>query len=178
MVGTYVEEDVVDEDVRVEEGVVTGLDAVSPITDLENRGEDNEKELKDMRLRIEELENELAKEKGASTSLLTLLAELVDLELRSKLTRKDNKLGKARADLAQSENLATTNSRVKKVEARERSRNKKGDAGISIVKGDVANLLARIEELEADVAQIQAHVQKGNERLRVSQNKLDVALGR
>ncbi|KAF6137544.1 hypothetical protein GIB67_031823 [Kingdonia uniflora] len=60
MAGTFVEEDEVEEDVPTEEGVVTGLDG----------------ELKDMRLRIEELENELAKEKDTSTSLLTLQAEL------------------------------------------------------------------------------------------------------
>ncbi|KAF6171338.1 hypothetical protein GIB67_020405 [Kingdonia uniflora] len=67
MAGTYAEEDKVEEEVR--------LMVVHPGV-----------ELKDMRLIIEELKNELIKEKTASTSLLTLQEELQGLEeLRAQL---------------------------------------------------------------------------------------------
>ncbi|KAF6163482.1 hypothetical protein GIB67_029331, partial [Kingdonia uniflora] len=77
MDGTYVKEDEVEKNIP---GVVGGLDGVSPRTELENQGEDNEKELKEMCLRITELDNELAKEKDASASLLTSQVELQDRE--------------------------------------------------------------------------------------------------
>ncbi|KAF6148283.1 hypothetical protein GIB67_012058, partial [Kingdonia uniflora] len=178
----------------------------------------------DMRLRIDELENELVKEKNASASLLTSQAdlqvredqEIFDLleQLKSEVTRKDNDLEKVRADLAYSESvvdqlskgllakdmdfcmvqkwcdklnkrvaklkayLAAVNSCVKKAEARERSKRKKNNVGVSIVKGYVVDPSALIKELESDVTHIQAHVQRGNERLRESQDKLDIALCR
>ncbi|KAF6143248.1 hypothetical protein GIB67_039031 [Kingdonia uniflora] len=75
MEGTYVEKDEVEDDVP---SVVGGSDEVSPRTEFENQGE----ELKDMRLRIEELKNEFATEKDASTSLLSSQAKLQRYGLR------------------------------------------------------------------------------------------------
>ncbi|KAF6136701.1 hypothetical protein GIB67_018704 [Kingdonia uniflora] len=92
MDGTYVEEDEVEEDVH---GVVTGLDGVSPRTELENQGDDNEKELEDMRLRIEELEIDLANAKDALASLLNSKAELQEIE------RKDVEMVKVQKELAE-----------------------------------------------------------------------------
>ncbi|KAF6152727.1 hypothetical protein GIB67_021387 [Kingdonia uniflora] len=78
MEDTYIKEKEDEDDVAE---VVGGLDGVSPQTEQENPGYDNvnpekENEIKDIRLRIEELEHELTKEKEASASLLSLQAEL------------------------------------------------------------------------------------------------------
>ncbi|KAF6168096.1 hypothetical protein GIB67_011481 [Kingdonia uniflora] len=56
MASTYVEEDEVEEDVPAEEGVVTRLDAVSPITDLDNHREGNKKFAQKMNLLRDEVD--------------------------------------------------------------------------------------------------------------------------
>ncbi|KAF6155901.1 hypothetical protein GIB67_039232, partial [Kingdonia uniflora] len=71
---TYVKEE---EDEKIEY-VVVGLDGVSPLT-----------ELKGIRLRIKDLEAELAKERDASASLLSSQAEL-QVELESTRLRKSD----------------------------------------------------------------------------------------
>ncbi|KAF6157124.1 hypothetical protein GIB67_041585, partial [Kingdonia uniflora] len=75
-------------------------------------------------------------------------------------------------------NLATTNLRNKKSEAGKRLMKNKGDVGVSIVKGDVADLSARIKVFEGDVAHIQFYVQRGNKRFKENQGKLDIAYSR
>ncbi|KAF6158323.1 hypothetical protein GIB67_022403 [Kingdonia uniflora] len=82
---TYVEEE---EDEEIEDvivGAVDGLDGVSPQTVKDNQGDDNEgpegETGKDIRLRLKDLEAELAMERDASASLLSSQAELqVELE--------------------------------------------------------------------------------------------------
>ncbi|KAF6165750.1 hypothetical protein GIB67_012647 [Kingdonia uniflora] len=78
--GRYVDEADAEEEPEVEggspQGVVKGSDAVSANTDLENREGESEKELKGLRLRIEDLEKELAKEQNSSATLLTSHMEL------------------------------------------------------------------------------------------------------
>ncbi|KAF6149559.1 hypothetical protein GIB67_003707 [Kingdonia uniflora] len=82
MEGQFVEEEEADQEDDPGAGStplhdnVKGLDEVSAMTELENWGEDD-KELKDLHLRIEDLEKELAKEKisANAAALLTARAE-------------------------------------------------------------------------------------------------------
>ncbi|KAF6174368.1 hypothetical protein GIB67_027839 [Kingdonia uniflora] len=167
---------------------------ISELTEVVQKNLDDA-ELKDMCLRIEELETELTKEKNASAFLLTLQAELkVKLE-SARLSEQEmpqynqeyaadfDRMKEATEDkedqhvkvhfkmsrqkeLAEAKeaavklksqndalilmNLAMTNLRVKKAEAGERSKKKKCDAGVFLVKGDVVDLSAQIRELEGD----------------------------
>ncbi|KAF6148610.1 hypothetical protein GIB67_042569, partial [Kingdonia uniflora] len=89
MADTYVEVEEDDEAEDVVVRVVDGLDGVSPQTVRDNQGNDNEcsegeneKELKEMHLKIKDLATELDKEKDILASLLSSQAELqVKLEI-------------------------------------------------------------------------------------------------
>ncbi|KAF6148055.1 hypothetical protein GIB67_024230 [Kingdonia uniflora] len=86
---TYMEEDEGKEIEDIATGIVDGLDGVSPQMVRDNQGDDNEcpelkneKKLKDICLRIKDLEVELDMERETSTSLLSSQAKLqVELEL-------------------------------------------------------------------------------------------------
>ncbi|KAF6145539.1 hypothetical protein GIB67_037572 [Kingdonia uniflora] len=81
-------------------GVVDSLDGVSPQTVLDNQGDDvelpedgSEKVVKEMSLRINDLESVLAKEIETSKALLSTQAELIELErMRQKFIGKDVEL--------------------------------------------------------------------------------------
>ncbi|KAF6138033.1 hypothetical protein GIB67_042938 [Kingdonia uniflora] len=144
MEDTYVEE----EDEVDEARVVRGLDDVSPQTERENQLNDNVNPENEN----DKIESELER-------------------LKNKMIEKDSKLKRARDDLSNSEivveqlTVALPAKRYR-VPDRERSRKNKGDSRVSIVQGDVVSISARFRELDGDVAHTQAHVQKGNERLR------------
>ncbi|KAF6176945.1 hypothetical protein GIB67_027745 [Kingdonia uniflora] len=95
-VDTYVEEEEDEETEDVVVGVVDGLDGVTPQTVRDNQWDDNErpeleneKGLKDIHLRIKDLEVELAKERDTSVSMLSSQAE-VQVELESGRLRKND----------------------------------------------------------------------------------------
>ncbi|KAF6163837.1 hypothetical protein GIB67_016177 [Kingdonia uniflora] len=95
-VDTYVEEEEDEEIEDVAIGVIDGLDSVPHQTVKDNQGDynehpegENEKGLKDIRPRLKDLEAELAKERDASASLLSLQAEL-QVKLQSAHLREDD----------------------------------------------------------------------------------------
>ncbi|KAF6158587.1 hypothetical protein GIB67_040101 [Kingdonia uniflora] len=106
--GYYVEEvDAIKADTYVEEGdeekakvvgIVDDLYGVSRLTVLDNQGDDvelpeggSEKEVREMSLRINDLESGLARERETSKTLLSTQAEL-QVELDSSRSREDNVL--------------------------------------------------------------------------------------
>ncbi|KAF6161202.1 hypothetical protein GIB67_007843 [Kingdonia uniflora] len=158
---------------------VNGLDEVSVRTKLENRGEDD-KESKDLHLRIEDLEIKLAKEKNSSAALLTIRAEL-----------------KAELEAVQSseENIFQYNygfmlefDRIKQVEVKDQKDSPvglrgqlnmkkvklvKAQADFSSVEGDVERLSLN-KVLEADLVYVRVATRKANERARKSGDRLDI----
>ncbi|KAF6167754.1 hypothetical protein GIB67_027532 [Kingdonia uniflora] len=93
---TYVEEG--DDDEVEVVGVVDGLDGVSHLTVFDNQGDDtehpegdNEKALREMSLKLKDLESGHAREKKISTALLSAQAEL-QIELDSARSREDDVL--------------------------------------------------------------------------------------
>ncbi|KAF6161754.1 hypothetical protein GIB67_013831 [Kingdonia uniflora] len=93
---TYVEEENNEEAKAV--GVVDGLDGISRQTVLDNQGDDvdlpeggSDKVVREMSLRINDLESRLARERDTSKALLSVQAEL-QVELDSSRTREDNAL--------------------------------------------------------------------------------------
>ncbi|KAF6149842.1 hypothetical protein GIB67_010916 [Kingdonia uniflora] len=201
---TYAEEEEEEADVL---GVVDGLDGVSPQTVLDNQGDNvellldgSEKVVKEMSLRINNLESGLAREIETSKALLSTQAEL-------QVEEKDSGINKGLENLSEAtehaENLqrlvdALTVKRMcdglnekvarlkakrdqaiarsKKVEARERSGGTKTVINASLVQGDVVSLSSLIRELESDVSRIQGHAQRRNTNLREYPHKLDAAL--
>ncbi|KAF6164928.1 hypothetical protein GIB67_014159 [Kingdonia uniflora] len=133
---------------------------------LDNQGVDvelpeggSEKAVRDMSLRIIDLELGLSRERMTLKALLSARAESqVELDA-SRAPKRDQ-----------------TIARSKKAEARERSGGSITVVKAPLVQGDVVSLSGRIRELESDVSRIQGHVQNGNANLRECQYKLDAAL--
>ncbi|KAF6175944.1 hypothetical protein GIB67_003432 [Kingdonia uniflora] len=149
MEGTYIKEDEEEEEVPVDGGVVTGLDSVPPRTDLENRGGEDNKKLQFAKA-IKTVEDLAQKVKGKDVEIENAQRELVEAQT-------DMVKLKRRVESLTGKDLAIANSRVKKAMAGELSKKKKDDVGVSTTTGDVVSPSARIKELEADVAHIQAH---------------------
>ncbi|KAF6167848.1 hypothetical protein GIB67_027626 [Kingdonia uniflora] len=231
MDGTYIEEDEVEENVP---GVVGGLDGVSPRTELENQGEDNEKvELESTRLseqetlqynqeyvvefdRIREA-NEDREDQYVKVHFKFVEATQIVDDLTRKIEEKDAKIKKGQKELAEAKEktkkLKSQNDvlMVKSKEA-DMARYSKSEIAVDqlsesllakdtnfwMVQRRCDKLNERVAQLMADLAtanlpvrkaeaggwskkkkaRIKAHVQRGNEYLRESQGKLDIALGR
>ncbi|KAF6149545.1 hypothetical protein GIB67_003693 [Kingdonia uniflora] len=154
---TYVEEEHDEEIDSGTVGIVDGLDGVSPQT-----------ELKEICLRIKDLEAELAKQRDASASLLSS-----DMELQVKLELprlRENNLHQCKQEFIEEFD------RIKKAnEDRDDQHVKMHFKFVEAIKTIVglACLSARIREPEGDAAPIHGHVLKGNEKLRESERKLD-----
>ncbi|KAF6176976.1 hypothetical protein GIB67_027776, partial [Kingdonia uniflora] len=190
-----VEVDAIKADIYVEEGddeeaevvgVMDGLDGVSHQTVLDNQGDDDElpeggseKVVREMSLRINDLEYGLSREIKTFKALLSAQVEL-------QVKEKDYEIKKGLEELSEAtertKKLQRQPKRTKpllvprKAEARERSGGSRTKVKAPLVRGDVVSLSGRIRELESDISRIQRHVQKGNANLRDFQHKLDVAL--
>ncbi|KAF6174422.1 hypothetical protein GIB67_024444 [Kingdonia uniflora] len=206
---TYVEEEEEEAEVL---GVVDGLDGVSPQTVLDNQGDDvklpeggSEKVVKDMSLRINDLESRLAREREASKSLLSARTEM-QVELDASCAREDHALmcnsefvehfiRMKEANENREDQYVKVYFRLEKLnqavsdltrQVKEKDYGiNKGLKDLSEVTECAENLQrqvdalavkGRIRELESDVSRIQGHVQKGNVNLRECQHKMDVAL--
>ncbi|KAF6160518.1 hypothetical protein GIB67_019287 [Kingdonia uniflora] len=149
---TYAEEEEEEAEVL---GVVDGLDGISPQTVLDNQGDDvelpeggSEKVVREMSLRINDLEFGLARERETSKALLSAQAEF-QVELDASGVREDHALMCNREFAEQFDKMKEAN------ENRE-------DQYIKVH--------FRLEKLN------QGHVQRGNTNLRECQHKLDAAL--
>ncbi|KAF6159375.1 hypothetical protein GIB67_032146, partial [Kingdonia uniflora] len=173
------------------ETTLDGLDSASYQTVLDNQGDDielpegdSEKALREMSLRIKDLESRISRERKTSTALLSTQAEL-QVELDSSCSREDDvlKCNREFADQFDRIREAKENrehqyaiARAKKAEARECFGGSRTDVKAPLVQGDVVSLSGQIRELESDISRIEGHVQKGKKNLRECQQKLDTAL--
>ncbi|KAF6142532.1 hypothetical protein GIB67_039496 [Kingdonia uniflora] len=153
-----------DEEAKVV-GVMDSLDGVSHQTVVDNQRDNvklpegrSEKVVREMSLRINDLESGLAKERVTFKALLSTCDDLNERVARLKV-EKDQAIA-----------------RTKKAEARERSRGSRTEVKAPLVPGDVVSLSGRIRVLESDVFRIQGDVQMGNANLRECQYKLDATL--
>ncbi|KAF6169443.1 hypothetical protein GIB67_021446 [Kingdonia uniflora] len=160
-------------EVPADGGVVTGLDSVFLITDLENWGEENEKG------QITRKTNELEQTQADQVS-----SKIVLEQLKSEISRKDNELKKAQADLIHFESVANQLSEALSTK----------DMDFLMVQKLCDELNDRVAQLKTNLAMANSLVKKaedgeqskkrkddvgrGNERLRETQDKLDIALRR
>ncbi|KAF6150829.1 hypothetical protein GIB67_020912 [Kingdonia uniflora] len=207
-VNTYVEEENEEETEAV--GIVDGLDGVSYQTVLDNQRDDvdlpkggSEKAIREMSLRIKDLESGLTRERKTFKALLSTQAELQEFaeqfdKMKEANENREDQYVKAHFKLVEVtqaisdltlqveekdaeinkglKELAEVIESTKKVEAREHSGGSRTEAKIPLVRGDVVSLSGRIKELKSDASCIQRHVQKGNANLRECHLKLDATL--
>ncbi|KAF6171959.1 hypothetical protein GIB67_029377 [Kingdonia uniflora] len=120
-VDTYVEKEDDEEVEEVAVGVIDGLDGVSCQMVLDNQGDDadlpesdNEKALREMSLKIKDLETGFIRERETSTALLSSRTELQAVsDLTHKVKEKDAEISKGLKELAEiTEHAAKLQSRV------------------------------------------------------------------
>ncbi|KAF6141105.1 hypothetical protein GIB67_006550, partial [Kingdonia uniflora] len=144
---TYVEEEDKEEVVAV--GIVDGLDGISRQTVLDNQGDDvelqeggSEKVVREMSLRIKDLESGLSRERETSKALLSVQAELL-------VEEKDSKIKKGLKELVEGH--------VQKGNANLRECQHKLDAALikeKVLEGEIKakeSLVKRKEELLKDM---------------------------
>ncbi|KAF6136820.1 hypothetical protein GIB67_030105 [Kingdonia uniflora] len=183
---TYVEEE--DEEEAEAVGVVDGLDGVSRQTVLDSQGDDvelpegcSEKVVREMSLRINDLESGLARKRETSKALLSA----IELErMRQKWVEKDNELRVARENLSTSEAVAKhlqTTLPTKDMEFREiQQRCDDLNERVARLKAEKDQSIVCVKKAKAREysggSRTEGHVQKGNVNLWDCQHKLDVAL--
>ncbi|KAF6168110.1 hypothetical protein GIB67_011495 [Kingdonia uniflora] len=136
--------------------------------------------VREMSLRINDLESKLARERETSKALLSAQAEL-KVELDASRVHGDHGLMYNREFAEQFDRIKEANEnredpyakadfRLEKLnQATERAENLQRQV-------DALAMQGRIRELESDVSRIQGHVQRGNANLRECQHKMDATL--
>ncbi|KAF6161198.1 hypothetical protein GIB67_007839 [Kingdonia uniflora] len=191
---TYVEEGD-DEEVEVV-GVMDVLDGVSHQTVLDNQGDDtelpegdNEKALREMSLKIKDLETGLAREIKISSALLSAQAKL-QVELDSARSCEDDVLECNREFIEELDRMREANENredqhvkvhfklVEVTQADSDLNHKVEEKDAEIGKGmkELAEMTEHTAKLQIRVDALMGHVQRGNVHLRECQQKLDVAL--
>ncbi|KAF6135854.1 hypothetical protein GIB67_028173 [Kingdonia uniflora] len=169
----YTEEEEEEADVL---GVVDGLDGVSPQTVLDIQGDDvelpeggSEKVVREMSLRINDLESGLARERETSKALLSA-------QMKLQVKEKDFGIKKGLKDLS----VATE--RADNLQYQVDALAVKGDdlnVGVTRLKAERDQAISRAKKAEAREHsggnRTVGHVQKGNANFREYQHKLDAA---
>ncbi|KAF6152402.1 hypothetical protein GIB67_038025 [Kingdonia uniflora] len=156
-------------------GVVDGLDGVSPQTVLDNQGDNvelpkggSEKVVREMSLRINDLESGLAREREILKALMSARAELQALERSEEQCRSD--LHRCRIDLERM--------RLKFIGKDDELKHRCDDLNerVARLKSVKDQAIARAKKAEARVRSGGSRIKKGNANLRECQHKLDAAL--
>ncbi|KAF6147576.1 hypothetical protein GIB67_035333 [Kingdonia uniflora] len=179
-------------------GIVDGLDGVPHQTVLDNQGDGielpeggSEKAVREMSLKINDLESGLAREREASKALLYAQAEL-EVELDSSRSREDDVLMRNREFVGQFNKMKEANEKKEDQYVKAHFRLLELTQAVSYLTLQVEEKdselkkglkkLAEVTECveknqrQVDVLTVKGNVQKGNANLRECQHKLDAAL--
>ncbi|KAF6168921.1 hypothetical protein GIB67_038418 [Kingdonia uniflora] len=175
---TYVEEE--DEEEAKAVGIVNGLDGASRQTVLNNQGDDvelleggSEKAVREMSLRIKNLESGLTRERETSEALLYTQAKL-QVELDSSRSREDDAL-------MRNQEFAELFDRMKETNENREDQYVKAHFRLVELTEAISELTLHVEEKDVEIKiglkeLAEGDVQKGNANLREYQHKLDVVL--